>query len=200
MVSPKVGRSGRIAARARFPFVPDIWRFDPHTAIWHFWAIAKPKGLRTVVGLLDAGADLALARRELRSEPDYGEVLAKLKGAQRLKIYKVGDWVVSSSQVGSFQAHVARALLYLGSDVALVGGESEGETRVSMRSTQRFAERTGVQLGSQVAAEATSRIGGHGGGHATAASFSTGADEEKAVSATLEILSSILKAGPRAVD
>ena len=163
-------------------------------------AIAKPDGLRTVVALLDSGADLAQARRELRSEPDYGEVLAKLKGAQRLKIYKVGDWVVATTLVGSFQAHVARALLYLGSDAALVGGESEGETRVSMRSTQRFADKTKVQLGSQVAKEATERMGGHGGGHATAASFSTGADEERALKVTLEVLSGMLGSEPRPVD
>lgn len=149
-------------------------------------AIASPSGLKTVVKLMDAGADIALARKELRSDPDYGEVLAKLKGAQRLKIHKAGDWVVVTSLVGSFQAHVARSLVYLGADLAVVGGESEGETRVSLRSTQRFAEGTGIQLGTQLAAEMASRLGGHGGGHATAASFSTGADEEKAVTGTLK--------------
>jgi nanoRNase/pAp phosphatase (c-di-AMP/oligoRNAs hydrolase) len=35
-------------------------------------AIAGPKGLRAAVGLMDRGADIAEARRELRSEPDYG--------------------------------------------------------------------------------------------------------------------------------
>jgi nanoRNase/pAp phosphatase (c-di-AMP/oligoRNAs hydrolase) len=149
-------------------------------------AIASPEGLRAVVKLMDAGADVALARKELRSEPDYGEVLAKLKGAQRLKIYRCGDWVVAASTVGSFQAHVARALVYLGADLAVVGGESEGETRVSLRSTQRFLDGTKIQLGSQVAGEMSKRLGGHGGGHATAASFSTMAGEEEAMEATLK--------------
>ena len=53
-------------------------------------AIAGPGGLRAAVALVDAGADLGEARRDLRSEPDYGEVLAKLKGAQRVKIWKAG--------------------------------------------------------------------------------------------------------------
>jgi len=149
-------------------------------------AIVSPSGLRAVVRLMDAGADLALARRELRSEPDYGEVLAKLKGAQRIKIYKVGGWVTATSLVGSFQAHVARSLLYLGADIAVVAGESDGETRVSMRSTQRFLEGTKVQLGTQVAGEMAKRLGGHGGGHATAASFSTEAGEDEALDATLK--------------
>ena len=149
-------------------------------------AIASPQGLRAVVKLMDAGADVAVARKELRSEPDYGEVLAKLKGAQRLKIYKGGDWVVATSAVGSFQAHVARSLVYLGADLAIVGGESEGETRVSLRSTQRFLDGTKIQLGTQVAKEMSKRLGGHGGGHATAASFSTGAGEEETMEATLK--------------
>jgi len=149
-------------------------------------AIASPKALRAVVKLMDAGADVDAARRELRSEPDYGEVLAKLKGAQRLKIYRGGDWVVATSTVGSFQAHVARSLVYLGADFAIVGGESEGETRVSLRSTQRFLDGTKIQLGTQVAEEMSKRLGGHGGGHATAASFSTMAGEEETMEATLK--------------
>ena len=149
-------------------------------------AIAGPSGLRTVVKLMDAGADVALARRELRSEPDYGEVLAKLKGAQRLKIYKAGDWVAASSIVGSFQAHVARSLVYLGADIAVVCGESEGETRVSLRSTQRFFDGTGIKLGTQMSEEMSRRLGGHGGGHATAASFSTMVSEDEALGATLK--------------
>lgn len=155
-------------------------------------AIASPSGIRAVVKLMDAGADLALARRELRTEPDYGEVLAKLKGAQRLTIYKVGEWVAASSMVGSFQAHVARSLIYLGADLAVVGGESEGETRVSLRSTQRFHDGSKVQLGTQVADEMSKRLGGHGGGHATAASFSTAIGEKEAMEATLKRVGELL--------
>jgi len=157
----------------------------------HF-AIAKGEGLRIAVKLLDMGADLTEARRDLRTEPDYGEVMAKLKGAQRLKVYRIGDWVASTSMIGSFQAHVARSLIFLGSDVAIVGGESEGETRVSMRSTQRFSEATKVQLGTQVAEEVVKSMGGHGGGHATAASFSTAVTEEEAVEGCLKKLTDLL--------
>jgi nanoRNase/pAp phosphatase (c-di-AMP/oligoRNAs hydrolase) len=162
-------------------------------------AIASPAGLRAVVKLMDAGGDVVSARRELRSEPDYGEVLAKLKGAQRLKIYKAGEKVLATSMVGSFQAHVARSLIYLGADLAAVGGEAEGETRVSLRSTQKFAEETGIQLGTQVAGEMSKRLGGHGGGHATAASFSTGVGEDEAMEATLKRIGELV-GEPRELD
>jgi nanoRNase/pAp phosphatase (c-di-AMP/oligoRNAs hydrolase) len=155
-------------------------------------AIASPEGLRIVVRLMDAGADVALARKELRSEPDYGEVLAKLKGAQRMKIFRAGGWIVGTSRVGSFQAHVARSLVYLGADIAVVFGESDGETRVSLRSTQRFREETGLQLGTTVAEAVSKTLGGHGGGHATAASFSSSMGEEETMEATLKKLGELL--------
>jgi len=103
------------------------------------------------------------------------------------------------SMIGSFQAHVARSLIYLGADVAVVGGESEGETRVSLRSTQRFSDATKVQLGTQVAEEVVKSLGGHGGGHATAASFSTDAGEDEAVVVCLRRLAELLGAEPREV-
>jgi nanoRNase/pAp phosphatase (c-di-AMP/oligoRNAs hydrolase) len=155
-------------------------------------AIVSASGLRAVVKLMDAGADVDRARRDLRSEPDYGEVLAKLKGAQRLKIHKAGDWVVATSMVGSFQAHVARSLVYLGADLAVVVGESDGETRVSLRSTQRFLDATGIQLGTRLAGEMSERLGGHGGGHATAASFTTSVGEEETMESTLKRVGDLL--------
>lgn len=159
-------------------------------------AIAGEDALRAAVRLVDQGADLEEARRDLRSEPDRGEVLAKLKGVQRLKIFKLGSWIAAMSLVGSFQAHVARSLLYLGADVAFVGGVSDGETRVSLRETQRFLDATKVELGTDVAEAVASKLGGHGGGHATAASFSCSAGEEDAVKLTLERVAELLKERP----
>ena len=155
-------------------------------------AIAGRSGLGAAVKLMDAGADISQARRELRSEPDYGEVIAKLKGAQRISIFKAGTWVVATSHIGSFQAHVARSMVYLGADLALVSGESDGETRVSLRTTPRFQESAKVKLGSEVAEEMARRLGGHGGGHATAASFSAPVGEEETVAATMKLFGELI--------
>lgn len=133
--------------------------------------IAGEAALGAVVALISRGADIAEARRVLRSQPDYSEVIAKLKGAQRIKIFKVGDWVAVTSEVGSFQAQAARSMVSLGADLASVGGTSNGETRVSLRSSQGFFEATKIKLGSQVAEFIADGLGGHGGGHSTAASL-----------------------------
>jgi nanoRNase/pAp phosphatase (c-di-AMP/oligoRNAs hydrolase) len=163
-------------------------------------AIAGENGLRTAVKLMDAGADVDEARRLLRSEPDYGEVMAKLKGAQRLKIYRLGKWLIGVSKVGSFQAHVARSMLSLGADVSVVGGTTDGETRVSMRSSFRFHDSTKIQLGTDVADAVALQQGGHGGGHATAASFSSNGSEDEAIDAALKRIGGLLGAELQALD
>jgi nanoRNase/pAp phosphatase (c-di-AMP/oligoRNAs hydrolase) len=162
--------------------------------------IAGASALNAVVRLIDSGADIHEARRELRTEPDQSEVIARLKGARRLRIFRVGSWLGATTLVGSFQAHVARSLLGLGADFAIVGGESDGETRVSMRGTQRFMEGSRVQLGRDVAEFVGTKLGGHGGGHSTAASFSCNEDEEAAVTAALERLGELLDAAPQEID
>jgi len=133
--------------------------------------IAGEKALRAVVGLLAHGADIDMARRALSSPPDYGEVIAKLKGSQRMKVMKLGPWVAATTEVGSFQAQVARSLISLGADLAVVAGTSEAETRVSLRANQRFFDSTGIKLGTDVVEFVAMKLGGTGGGHPTAASF-----------------------------
>jgi phosphoesterase RecJ-like protein len=157
--------------------------------------IAKERTLREVVWLFDRGASIVEARLSLRSPPDYGEVIAKLKSAKRAKLYKVAGWVVVTSTVGSFQSNVARAFVSMGADVAIVGGETGGETRGSLRANQRFWEATKIHLGTDVAAR-VSKEAGYGGGHPTAASFTCKLPEDEAVEESLRILSTLLKQTP----
>jgi nanoRNase/pAp phosphatase (c-di-AMP/oligoRNAs hydrolase) len=163
-------------------------------------AIAGESGLRAAIGLIDAGANLIEARKDLRSDPDYGEVLAKLKGAKRLVIYRLGEWVLAGTKVGSFQAHVARSLVFLGADLAVVAGETDDETRVSLRSTQRFYDATGLHLGTQLAEKLGNALGGHGGGHPTAASFSCSTDEDEALKKTIVAVGQLVGAQPTEID
>ncbi len=154
-------------------------------------AIASEGALRAVVALIDHGADLHAARRILRSPPDYGEVIAKLKGAKRSRIFRIGDWVVVTSHIGSFQAQVARALVTLGADVAVVAGDVEEETRASLRATQRFHDATNLHIGVQLA-EVIAAPDGYGGGHPTAASFTCKLGEDGALDRSVNLLAELL--------
>jgi bifunctional oligoribonuclease and PAP phosphatase NrnA len=157
--------------------------------------IAKESTLREVVRLLDRGARIDDARLLLRSPPDYGEVIAKLKSARRLKLYRVAGWVVVTTTVGSFQSNVARSLVSMGADVAIVTGETGGETRGSLRANQRFWEATKVHLGTEVAAS-IAKEAGSGGGHPTAASFTCSLPEDKAAESALALVAALLKEKP----
>jgi nanoRNase/pAp phosphatase (c-di-AMP/oligoRNAs hydrolase) len=157
-------------------------------------SIGSAKTLRAVLGLIEHGARLDEARASLRSPPDYGEVIAKLKAARRSKIFRAAGWVIMISQVGSFQANVARSFVHLGADVAIVlGDSSDGETRASMRANQRFHSTTKIHLGTDVAEVISKARGGYGGGHPTAASFTCAATLEEVVADFLGLLGSLLK-------
>ncbi|MGA2664581.1 MAG: DHH family phosphoesterase [Nitrososphaerales archaeon] len=160
-------------------------------------SIAGPEALRAVVELIDHGASLDDARTLLRSPPDYGEVIAKLKAARRLRIHRSAGWVIVTSTVGSFQANVARAFTHLGADVSLVVGDFDGELRGSLRANGRFSSATGVHLGTDVA-EVLSRGRGYGGGHPTAASFtcSAPAAEEEVIKSFLALMGTLLHEPP----
>jgi nanoRNase/pAp phosphatase (c-di-AMP/oligoRNAs hydrolase) len=163
-------------------------------------SIAGPRTLRVVLELIDNGANLDKARALLRSTPDYGEVIAKLKAAKRLKIYRSHGWVIAVSTVGSFQANVARSLIQLGADIALVVGSLDTEVKGSLRANQRFQTATGIHLGTQIA-EKISRERGFGGGHPTAASFTlTTGDEAGTISDFLVILGGLLDEKPTEIS
>jgi nanoRNase/pAp phosphatase (c-di-AMP/oligoRNAs hydrolase) len=158
-------------------------------------SIAGIESLRAVIDLLGRGADLEKARASLRSPPDYGEAIAKLKAARRSKIYRASGWIIAVSTVGSFQASVARAFISLGADIALVVGEFDDETRGSLRASHRFHSETKVHLGTDIA-PVISKDSGYGGGHPTAASFTCKGTDQEVIEAFLALIGGLLKEKP----
>lgn len=140
--------------------------------------LARLQTLENVVELGKLGADLQEARELLWMPRERSEVIARLKGSQRLTIYKVGEWMLATTLIGSFHASVARALVELGSDVSIALGEHEGETRCCLRATQHFYKQTGLHLGTEIAATVAEAHSGIGGGHPTAASLTAKIPEE----------------------
>lgn len=131
----------------------------------HF-ALASSDVFRLVSELISVGLDARKAMRLLQVPMTESEKIARLKGSQRLMLSRVKRWALVTSQVGSHQASVARALVMLGADVAIVAGEKKGRLRVSLRSTQDFYDKTGIHLGRDVARPAGELVKGAGGGHA----------------------------------
>jgi phosphoesterase RecJ-like protein len=120
--------------------------------------------------LLENIGDISGIREIMQTEIDVSEKIARLKSGQRSEIHQINDWVIVFSELGSYQASGARALISIGADIAIVIGSEKDETRVSLRSTQAFYDKTGLHLGELVSAFSSAN-GGSGSGHPTAAGY-----------------------------
>ncbi len=106
----------------------------------------------------------------LRSSMDYSERIARLKAAKRHTIQIIEGWIIVISKISAFEASVARALLDLGADIALVASEqkTERKVRISGRAKRRITRETGLNLG-KIFQKIGPLINGEGGGHQNAA-------------------------------
>lgn len=135
-----------------------------------FFSIGTSKTYEKVSGLLAYIGDLSQIMSLFKTETDVSERIARIKTAKRAEIHRIQEYVVVFSEVGSYQASGARALISLGADLAIVVGEEKNGLRASLRSTQGFFDTSGVHLGKLVSGY-SDVFGGSGSGHPTAAGY-----------------------------
>ncbi len=155
---------------------------------------ATPHALRAAARLIEEGADHQLALSLLESEEDFSERVAKLKGAARCHVLRFGEYLIAISEIGSFEASVARALVSLGADAALVVSERDGECRLSIRLSRSFQAHTGLSAGKDLASALAKHLNGEGGGHDLAGTFKGRCRASEALREVLQILSEALRA------
>ncbi len=102
------------------------------------------------------------------SEPPIYERIARLRALERMRVYAVGDHVLVTSRVSSFEGSSAWLLVQAGADLAFVGGND----RISARLSPRFLKRTGITL-HDVFSRLAADVGGSWGGHDAAAGMHT---------------------------
>jgi len=151
--------------------------------------LAKSKTFQVLSELTAYGFDMEEAASILQVPVQESERIARLKAAQRVRIRRVGKWIVAAAVVGSYQASVARALIMLGAHVAVVGGEKKGRLRISLRSASDFYRKTRIHLGRDIAIPVGERFQGMGGGHALAAGISGSGDIAQAITQCLDLIS-----------
>jgi len=150
---------------------------------------ATPAALAVASEVLRHGVPYSDVVEALQQEMDLPERIARLKAAGRLRLYRLGDWLVAFTHVGSFEASAARAILSLGADAVFVVSERNEEVRVSARCTSRFREGAGLSLGEDVMPRLAELMGGSGGGHHLAGGALVRGTSEDVVAKCLEILS-----------
>lgn len=155
--------------------------------------IATRHTFNSAAELVKHGADPESALAATRSTMDESERIARLKSAQRLRIERIGKWVIALSEVGSYHASAARALIALGAHIAVVAGKRNDELTVSLRSTKEIASETGFHLGRDLASPLGMKMGGMGGGHATAAGANASGEVNQAFKLALQLIRDFLK-------
>lgn len=152
----------------------------------HF-LLARKSTFNVAANLVGLGADPRRLSELLSSPVSRSERIARLKAAGRSQVVTLGQWIVVTSELGSYQSSAARALLGLGAHVALVAGEGKNRVRVNMRATEEFYNKTGVHLARDLSIPLGKKLGGVGGGHPTAAGLSVPGQVQDVLKACLEL-------------
>jgi nanoRNase/pAp phosphatase (c-di-AMP/oligoRNAs hydrolase) len=155
-------------------------------------SIATRDTFKSALTLIRRGADPEIALAATRSTMDESERIARLKSAQRLRVERVGKWVIAFSEVGSYHASAARALIALGAHVSVVAGKRDHELTVSFRSTREITTETGLHLGRDLASPLGTQMGGMGGGHATAAGANVSGEVTQALKLAARLIRNFL--------
>jgi nanoRNase/pAp phosphatase (c-di-AMP/oligoRNAs hydrolase) len=153
----------------------------------HF-ILANSSTLKNIAELIDVGVNARETLSLLSLPMDFSERVARLKACRRAKLFTVSDWIIALSHVSAYQASAARAIIELGSHVAVVAGQKNENIEISLRSTREFYEKTGLHLGKDVAKPLGESLHGMGGGHATAAGVNGTGDVETALKWCLRLL------------
>ena len=159
-------------------------------------SIATSRTFKSAFALIKAGADPEAAFAVTRTAMDESERIARIRSAQRVRLEHVGKWLVGLSEVGSFHASAARALISLGVHLAVVAGKRNDDLTLSFRSTRDFMEETKMHLGSDLAAPIGVKMRGMGGGHATAAGANVKGEVNEALKLALAIVKEFIAHPP----
>jgi phosphoesterase RecJ-like protein len=143
---------------------------------------AHPDDLGIVSFLLDGSSvtiEDVLSIIEGEEYFDVSKKIAVLKSLRRVRYQRVGDQIIGTSTVGSFEAAAARGLLVVGCDVVFIGCQKEMEMRISSRAKPHLVK-AGVNLG-KFMEEMGKKLGAEGGGHDAAAGLNGRGNVEKAL-------------------
>lgn len=110
---------------------------------------------------------------------DISGRIAILKAAERAAITRVDDYLIATSQVSAYRDAAAAALVTIGADIAFVGSEEAGETKISSRARREVVEK-GLNL-ALILKTVAEKFGGSSGGHEGAAALSAKANFEAVI-------------------
>ncbi len=101
----------------------------------------------------------------------FDQKIAALKAAKRSRIFRLGNYVIATADIGAFEADAASTLVKIGADIAFAGDSEEGKLRISGRASQQVVRKSRFDLARHVFQLMPNYFPGRGGGHAGASAF-----------------------------
>jgi nanoRNase/pAp phosphatase (c-di-AMP/oligoRNAs hydrolase) len=121
----------------------------------------------------------------LKREIDISAKIARIKGMQRVKLIREGDYLIGITKVSSYGASVAKKLITLGFDVAIVLSKEIGKNRINTRAQKSVCINTGLHLG-KILEEISNKYSGNGGGHDGAATLTSTIESDTIITQIIE--------------
>ncbi len=126
----------------------------------------------------------------MSDDHDQSKIIALMKALQRMKVKRVGEFMIVRTNIGSHESFISKNILGLGADVTIIVNDKKGERIVAR--AKRSALDKGVDL-SVIMDKIGKKYGGDGGGHPPAAGLLGIKDFKAASEDILEEVSRILK-------
>ncbi len=134
----------------------------------------------------------------LSLEQHYSEKIARLKAMCRLSIFRINDYIIVFSHIGSFNSDIAQLFIKIGADVSFVFSEvSKTELVLSARANIPVQQKESFDLVHDIIEPLQSKFSGKGGGHAGAAAFECNAKLEDVKSYCLSLVKKKLADGKK---
>ncbi len=134
----------------------------------HF-VLGNSTTFQTISELCEIGVDTKKALSSLSLPMSFSERVARIKACERSRTIIINKWIIAMSEVSSYQASAARALIDLGAHMVAIVGKKGENVDMSLRCTNKFYKETGIHLGKDIAQPLGEYLQGMGGGHALAA-------------------------------
>ncbi|MCW3998077.1 MAG: DHH family phosphoesterase, partial [Candidatus Bathyarchaeota archaeon] len=161
----------------------------------HF-VLGNASTFKTISELGEIGVNPQEALASLSKPVSFSERIARIKACRRARVMTIDKWIIAFSNVGSYQASAARAMIDLGAHMATVAGQKGDRIEMSLRCSNEFNKKTGMHLGKDIAQPLGEYIQGMGGGHASAAGLNGKGEVENALNQCLVIIKKYLSNQP----
>ena len=121
----------------------------------------------------------------LKRDVDISVKIAKIKGLQRLKLIREGEYLIGITNVSSFGASIASMLIKVGCDVSIVISKEKNQSRINTRAKKSVCEETGLNL-AKILDQISKHYEGSGGGHDGAASLTINMESDIIINELIE--------------